>query len=351
MKRYVLALAAVVAAALGARAAAAPLVVVVREAPGDALAVARLRGQLADLDVALRFAPGPIEPGLSAQLATAARLAALHGARAVVWFVARDPGLAVAIATPGDRRLFVREIPPADPSAVAEAAAVAARGALRAIGDGGTIGIELARPEPAAPAAPPTPAEPAARTELELALGWQVALDAGADAGAHALAQRTSAVRGGWAGSLVLSLGPALRHRSGSPAGAAASPGTAPGTAPAIAIDLSRTTAALAIERRIAGFAIAATAGAALYHRTTVATPGDLIATPAVFTAALVAGPELRWQWRPRGGPVAIAAAVGADVVVGAPELAVARSGAVDSLGRLRTVQPRFTLSLVAELP
>ena len=47
------------------------------------------------------------------------------------------------------RRLFVREIPAADPSAVAEAAAVAARGALRAIGDGGTIGVEVSAARPA----------------------------------------------------------------------------------------------------------------------------------------------------------------------------------------------------------
>src|SRR5215510_11568807 len=181
---------ATVATVMTARASAAPLVVVVREGGDDALAVARLRGQLADLDVALTVAPGAVEPVLEVQLASAARLALAGGARAVVWFVARDGGLSVAVATPGDHRLFVREIPAADPSAVAEAAAVAARGAIRALGEGGTIGVEVA------PAAPPAASQ---RLGLELAIGWQVAIDAGADAGAHAIAQRTSVSSGAWA--------------------------------------------------------------------------------------------------------------------------------------------------------
>src|SRR5688572_28948448 len=90
----------VIVALASARAAAAPLVVVVRAGSGDGLAVARLRGQLADLDVTVEIATGVVEPALSGQLATAARLADTHDARAVVWFLARGGGLAVAIATP-----------------------------------------------------------------------------------------------------------------------------------------------------------------------------------------------------------------------------------------------------------
>ena len=327
MKPCTLAIAAIAAAAVSTRASAAPLVVVVREGGGDALAVARLRGQLADLDVALTIAPGAVEPALEVQLASAARLALAGGARAVVWFVARDGGLSVAVATPRDHRLFVREIPAADPSAVAEAAAVAARGAIRALGEGVTIGVEVA-PAPAAPAAA------VRRTGLELAIGWQVALDAGADVGAHAIAQRTTLARGPWAGALALTLGPALRHDAGG----------------GVAIELSRSTAALAIERRLAGFALGVSAGAALYHRSTVATSGELMPTPAATTVAAVAGAELRWRWRPRG-PVGIDAALGLDVVPGAPEPAVARGAAIEALGRLRLVQPRFSLSIVAGLP
>ncbi|MGH9888672.1 MAG: hypothetical protein ACREBE_24280, partial [bacterium] len=98
-------------AAVSTRATAAPLVVVVREGSDDALAVARLRGQLADLDVTLTVARGAVEGALDNQLASAERLADDGGARAVVWFIARGGGLSVAVATPGDHRLFVREIP------------------------------------------------------------------------------------------------------------------------------------------------------------------------------------------------------------------------------------------------
>jgi hypothetical protein len=327
MKPCPLAIAAICVAVVSTRATAAPLVVVVREGGDDALAVARLRGQLADLDVALTIAPGAIEPALEVQLASAARLARAGGARAVVWFVARGGGLSVAVATPDDHRLFVREIPPADPSAVAEAAAVAARGAIRALGEGGTIGVEVL------PAAAVRAAR--ARFGLELAIGWQVALDAGADAGAHAIAQRTTVARGQWAGALALTLGPALRHDAGA----------------GVAIELSRSTAALAIERRLAGFALGVSAGAALYRRATIATSGDLMPTPAATTVAAIAGAELRWRWRPRGGSLGVDAALGVDVVPGAPEPAIARGGAVEVLGRLRLVQPRISLSIVAGLP
>jgi len=314
---------------IDAPAAAAPLAVVVRDGGDAALAIARLRGQLADLDVALIVIPGPVEPALAVQLAAAGRLAGAHGARAVVWFVIRAGGLAVAIATPGDRRLFVRELEDADASALAEAAAVVARGALRAIADGGTIGVEIPVTRPAEP---PPPLRPA--FGLELAVGWQIALDAGADAGAHAVAQRSRVTRGPWAASLALTFGPPLRRTSGD-----------------AAIELSRSTAAVAVERRIAGIAIGVSAGALLYHRATRSVASGLLPTPATTTAAFVTGPELRWQWRPRSGYLGIEVIAGLDVVLGAPELAVARDGAVHSLGTLRPLQPRFAAGLVLGLP
>lgn len=322
---------ALVVAMLAGRSAAEPLVVVVRDDGEAALAVARLRGQVADLEITLTVAAGAVEPALEAQLGAAARLAAARGARAVVWFVARGRGLAVAIATPADHRLFVREIPPADASAVAEAAAVAARGALRAIGEGGTIGVEVAAPRREPVAAAP-------RFGLELAIGWQVALDGGADAGAHAIAQRTNVTRGAWAASLALTLGPALRRAID----AVPSDG--------LAIELSRSTVTVGVERRVAGFALAASAGVLVAHRTTVSA-GELVATPASTTTAFVAGPELRWRWRPGGGHVGIEALAGLDVVVGAPALAIARGAEIDEVGQLRTLQPRFALSIFAGLP
>jgi hypothetical protein len=342
------ALAAVAITAMAARAAAEPMAVVVRDGGDARLAVTRLRGQLADLAVALTIAPGPIEPALEAQLAMASQLAATRGARVVVWFVARGGGLAVAIATPADHRLFVREIPPADPSAVAEAAAIAARGALRAIADGGRIGVEVPDrelPPPAVLGAPsPEPArvgEPARGVSVTLAIGWQVALEGGADAGAHAVAQRTTVASGPWGVLLALSWGPALAH--------AAAPGGEP-----VRIDLSRSSAAVGVDRvfgsRFGELELAAAAGVVVYRRMTTTTPSDLSATPAATTAALVAGPELRWQWRPGGAAIGIAVAAGLDVVLGAPDLAVARGAEVVSIGAVRTLQPRFMATVFADL-
>jgi hypothetical protein len=321
--RAVAALIAVAAAVTGRTATAAPMAVVVRA--GDdatALAVTRLRGQVADLDLALTDADAPLELSLDAQFAAAARLAADDHARAVVWFIARDGGLAVAVATPADRRLFVREIPAAEPSAVAEAAALAARGALRAIALGGAIGVEV----PAR--APPD--------GLEVAVGWQVALDGGADAGAHAMAVRTALRRGRWAGGLALTFGPPLARRD---------------PAHGVDLELTRTSAALTGAWSAGGFALGVTAGAILYRRTTISAATGLAATPGATTVAFGGGPELRWHWRPRRIALGIEAAAGLEVVIGAPELAIARAGTIESLGHLGILQPRFSLSIIAGLP
>ncbi len=312
-------------------AVAAPLGVVVREGD-DAVAAVRLRGQVADLDVDLHVVPGALEPTLDAQLATAARLAETFGARVVVWFVARTGGgVAVAIATPADHRLFVRELPAADPSAQAEAAAVATRGALRAIAMGGTIGVSVAPSEP--PLAPPAPPPQDAATGLsvEATLGWQVALDGGANRGAQALAPRTTLVRGAWATSLALTLGLPLA-RTGT-----------------TEVELARSGAALGIERRFGALSLGASAGAVLYRRATVSTPTDLVATRATTTVAFTVGPEVRWRWQPGRLAVGLEVCAGLDIVIGAPELAVARGTQVESLGRLWIAQPRVMLGLFAK--
>lgn len=311
---------------------------VVRDDGRAALALARLRGQIADLDIALTIVPGPIEPALPAQLAAAVRLASRYSARAVVWFIPRPGGLVVAISTPGDHRLFLREIPPADASAVAEAAAVAARGAIRAISEGSTIGEEInerdlevppeARSEPL-PSEPPPPTA----TSVELGLGWQVALDGGGDAGAHAIAQRTSVVHGPWAVGLALAVGPPLRGAAG----------------PDVSVKLSRSDAMLGIERRLGGFGLGVAAGAVIYRRTTLTAPVGLSPTPAAFSAAFAAAPELRWRWR--SGRFGIEAVAALDVVIGAPELVVVRGMQAETIGELRMLQPRFGLHIFAGLP
>ena len=316
---------------------ASPLIVVVRGGSDD-LAVVRLRGQVADLDVELALAPGELEPALDAQLATAAQLAEAEHARVVVWFIARARGGgAVAIAMPADHRLFVRELPRAAPSALAEAEAVAARGALQAIAAGGTIGIAVAQTATSAPeridadlAVPVLAPASAPGLAIEAAVGGQVALDGGANRGAYAIAQRTTLARGAWAGSLALALG---------------IPGVRAGTTE---VDLARSGGALALERRFGPFAAGVAAGALIYRRTTVTTPTDLAATRASTTVAFAAGPELRWRWQPGELAIGLEVSAGVDVVAGAPELAVARGTAIESLGTLWTVQPRVMVGLFA---
>jgi hypothetical protein len=307
--------------------------VVVRAGARDATIVSRLRGQLADLDrVTLEIeASDAIEPTLDGQLATAERLATAYGARVVVWFVARGNKLAVAIATPLEQRLFVREIPPAAESAMAEAAAIAVRGAVRSISLGGTIGVELAKP-PIEVAPPPPPPARTTRpaTTLDASLGWQIAIDGGAARGAHALVQRTTISRASWAASLALTLGMPLEWRAASD----------------VVLDVSRSGAIVGGERRLAGgIALGIGAGALIYHRSTATAPAGLAPTPSTSTIAFAGVAEVAWRTRVTSS-IAIVATAAVDVVAGAPEAAIERAAMVETIDTIRAVQPRAALAV-----
>jgi hypothetical protein len=301
--------------------------VAVRQGAGDVVLVERLRGQLADLDeVVLEIdAGGASEPTLEAQLAAAERVAAAHAARVVVWFVARGPALEIAIATPADHRLFVREIPPATESTMAEAAAIAIRGAVRSIALGGTIGVEV----PVAVVEPPPVAASAPGIAIAASLGWQAALDGGADRGAQALVQRTSLARGAWAASLTLSLGVPLTWRVASD----------------VVLEVARSGATLGVERRFGSFAVGAGAGALIYHRSTSIAPSGLAATPSATTVAAAATAEVAWRTH-LAHRLGLVATIGVDVVAHAPEAVVARDGATEVVGTIGAVQPRASLAL-----
>ncbi|CAN5760358.1 hypothetical protein BH11MYX3_BH11MYX3_44920 [soil metagenome] len=311
------------------------LVVVVRQGPRDATIVARLRGQLADLDeVALTVEPiaDGIEPTLEGQLAAAERIAVAHDARVVVWVVARGRSLAVAIATPREHRLFVREIPAAEDSSMAEAAAITVRGAVRSIAQGGTIGVEAtpAVVEPPPPATPTIAGTPAAATTMDAAIGWQVTLDGGAEHGAHALAQRTTLARGAWGASLAITLGMPLSWRAAND----------------VTLEIARSSASLGAERRVGGgIALGIAAGAIVYHRSTSMAPSGLSPTPSSSTVAFAAGLEVMWRAHLTGA-LGIVACAGVDLVLGAPEAVVARDAKVEVLDAIHAVQPRFTLAL-----
>lgn len=323
----------------------ARLGVVVREGSHDALVVTRLRGQLADLDgVELAVdTTAAVEATLDGQLAAADRVARAHDARVVVWFVARERKLVVAIATPLDHRVFVREIGPADDSTMAEAAAIAVRGAVKSIALGGTIGVEV-KPEPARDAEAPPRAVPidvpgvtvasaaSARTAttIDASLGWQVALDGGATPGAQALVQRTRVARGDWGASLALALGVSQQWRASSD----------------VVLDVSRSSAVLVGERRLGGgVTIGVGAGGVVYHRSTSTAPAGLAATPSNSTVGFAGAFELAWRHALAGG-IGVVACAGIDVVAGAPEAAVARDGVVEAVDAIRAVQPRASLAL-----
>lgn len=307
--------------------------VVVRQGAHDTTIVQRLRGQLADLDdVTLDIDANEIEPTLDGQLAAAERLGAEHDARVVVWFVTRGKKLEVAVATPRDHRLFVREIPAAGESSMAEAAAIAVRSAVRSIALGGTIGIEIKpqpEPEPVVEKPAEVPVVPASSTSIEASLGWQLALDGGAASGAHALVQRTTVARDAWAASLSLSLGVPLEWRAAND----------------VTLDVSRSGAILGGERRFGDASIGVGVGALLYHRSTSTAPTDLAPTPSNSTLAFAGAVEGSWRVK-LGDRIGFVACVGLDLVAGAPAAAVSRNFTVEVVDTIEPLQPRASLAL-----
>lgn len=310
--------------------------VVVRQGARDETIVQRLRGQVADLnDVTLEIEASEVEPALDGQLATAERLSSEHNARVVVWFVTRGKKLEVAVATPQDHRLFVREIPAAGESSMAEAAAIAVRSAVRSIALGGTIGIEVKphAPEPVVEEhvdmPPPPPRPRSTTTNIEVAVGWQVAIDGGADGGAQALVQRTTLARDAWGVSLALSLGLPLAWNAAND----------------VALDVSRSGALVGGELRFGSYSVGVGAGALLYHRSTSTAPSGLTPTPSNSTVAFAGAVEGAWHARLTDS-IGLVASIGLDAVAGAPEAAVSRGAMIDTVDTIRPLQPRASIAM-----
>jgi hypothetical protein len=205
---------------------------------------------------------------------------------------------------------------------------------VRSISLGGTIGIEVKPAEaeaepPIAAVAVPVPIA-ATSTKIEAALGWQVAVDGGAGRGAHALVQRTTVARGAWAASLAISLGFPLEWRAAND----------------VALDVARSGAILGGERRVGGgFALGVGAGALVYHRSTSTAPTGLAPTPSKSTFAFAAVAELLWR-APVSEHVALVAAAGVDVALGAPEAAIARESSLEVVDAIRALQPRASIAV-----
>jgi hypothetical protein len=310
-------------------AAADPLRVVVRRAGGDDQVLERLAGHVVDLEIEPVTERGPLEKTLDAQIAAASELAERHDARAVVWFEVDGAEVIVVVATPGERRVFVRTLDAGDASASAEAAAQAARSALRALELGGTIGVELP-PEVVIREAkvelPPPPPPPRTPLRWHGALGWQAALDGGADPGAHAAWQRIGAARDRWGIALGLSLGPPLRRVDDE-----------------LTVELARGSICLAAEHRRGAWRFGLGAGAVLYHRATVEVPDGLEPTASTSTVSGLVAPELRWSQR------WVEVVLGLDVVISPPELAVQQDSSIRIINQIGIFQPRLGIGLILE--
>lgn len=172
---------------LGDRSAVAAMRVVVRVTDPVARSLTqRVRGQTSDLDVELvEAADPPLEVRTADEVATAAALSHRLEARVVVWFDTGASGLTLFFSVPEEHRTLLRtmegDAAGAPSSATFEASALVVRSVLRALTQGASIGVTLARPldEPVpppvtlAPPEPPLPAElPKPLETPSRMLGW-----------------------------------------------------------------------------------------------------------------------------------------------------------------------------------
>jgi hypothetical protein len=340
-----------------------PMRVVVRTSADDRPFLDRVRGQTADLDVAITPAESTaLEPRLSEQLEAGDALARAHAARVVVWLDASSPDAVrakkvfVYVSEASAGRILVRALPVEAHSTTLETAALVVRSALRALAAGAEIG--LARPElapaPAPPAPPargastpgpevpaPEPTSPRSRGVGWIAtVGWQVTADGQTD-GQHALAGRFAAVV---AGQVELGV-----H--------AAAGFTSEITDELATVELARHSIAglvawrTPISRSLA-LSVGVEVGAAAFHRSTIPRRADVHPTEPRLLVSPLIGASGRLEWTPgfTGGHAGLGLAFGADLVPGAPELRYETGGSALPSRSLWVVEPGGMLALVLRL-
>jgi hypothetical protein len=138
------------------------------EEESDLLAAA-VEGQMSDLDVTFRLEwVDRLDPELPSQVAMASALAEQSDAVAVFWSDLRVPDqVFIYIAEPGGGRILARSVKSeggGDPVKV-EAIAVIVRYAVKAMLEGGQIGVEPGQPPPEAPATSPEDEGPTSEPE------------------------------------------------------------------------------------------------------------------------------------------------------------------------------------------
>jgi len=323
-----------------AGAQARPLIAVVLvNDDGEAELAGRVEGQTSDLELSLvveRRAPAAAGPDLAEATAIAGR----HGARVVVWFHRDASSWLVHIAEPSEDREFVRRVAVASQgdlasSATAEGVALVVRGALQALAAGGTIGVA----EPVAATSARAPPEGSGRRGFA-AVGWR-AVSAGGPSIHHGVAARAGLAAGRWHGDITTGFYPGVAiddesatielERWSFAAGVGVELGSAPGTDGA---------------GWRAGFAL--DAGATRFARVTTSAEGSLNATPPEITWSPSASGRARLARR-LAGRAWLELAVGAELLLRAPEFGVLTGETFVIHTRLRPVEPFGALGLVID--
>ncbi|NVI99562.1 hypothetical protein HV824_15730 [Myxococcus sp. AM009] len=336
--------------------AAEPWTAVVRVASDeDTALLGRVRGQSSDLPVRLEVSSGaPLGGFREGPWLAAERLAGRHQARAVLWFVREGSDVRVQVAEFDSRRLFTRaarlgQSPGSlEWSTGAEALALAARSALRAVEAGAPLGVVVeVAPRQASSGeegvAPPredlglASAEAHPARPLWLTLGGHAALDGYTRMGHQGLVVGVGVQPGRWRlrAQVLASVPARLRD--------ARTEVTLGQHAASVWAGLPWAAAArLEVE---AGLGL----GAVVFTRRTQALTEEVEAAPPGTMLALLMGPELRARWR-MGARVGLEASLAAEVLLGRPELRYAIDGNFVSRGAGWSVRPRLGLVMVVFL-
>lgn len=336
---------------------ASPFRIVVRISSEQSRALwNRIEGQTSDLDVDIVGAETtPLEPSLALQVRFAAELADRSKAGAVVWFDDTPPldeDHQLVILQRGAQRLLVRGLdeerrarPQRSRSAELENAALIVRAAAQALMNGKDIGVETAVLPPPAPmpmrapvarpeAAEKKPAPTSASWHAVGSLGWQSSLNGTSDNGQHGPSARLGVFRGNYALGLAGLFGIESAVSE-----------------PMAQLMLARHAVALWAEAEVLArepffFDLGLQGGLTFFHRATVATAADAVATEAQVQWTPFIGPEIRASVRPRfsQGWGGVSVVAGCDVIPSAPVLGYEVRGKFSASNRLWPVEPRLGL-------
>ncbi|NVJ06106.1 hypothetical protein HUW63_12790 [Myxococcus sp. AM001] len=382
--------------------AAEPWTAVVRVASDeDTALLGRVRGQSSDLPVRLEVSSGaPLGGFREGPWLAAERLAGRHQARAVLWFVREGSDVRVQVAEFDSRRLFTRAARlgrspgSLEWSTGAEALALAARSALRAVEAGAPLGdvVEVPPPRQAlngeetdtgvgrrsgeaasrdgATPRPPTSTSPGATAALAeegssasaregvvspregralasveahparplwLTVGGHAALDGYTRMGHQGLVVGVGVQPSQWRlRAQVLASVPARLRDARTELTLGQHAASVWAGLPWAASERLEVEAGLGV-------------GAVVFTRRTQALTEEVEAAPPGTMLALLMGPELRARWR-MGARVGLEASLAAEVLLGRPELRYAIDGNFVSRGAGWPGRPRLGLAMVVFL-